>query len=449
MKIEDSKNMIWGLMERLRSVVFSRNLAFSALRLLFLKYALDNYIGASSKEDMQQCVRAQKMFALRDVDNGIETVIPVLQYIDRAYELERVLSNPANIEEYARELFGVDRTRQKRNTSETGFRSLIEFVGTLDLEEKENEPIIGKNLVDAMVGAIESIFERNSYSGEYVTNVSVSSLAKELLQVNEDDTFVDFAAGSGVSTLLITGDTRPTIANVEKNAVNAAAAAMLFIMYDYRKISIRVGDSISTQIPDLRGNKLFVDPPIMGRVEKSDTNEYTDMTLAAMNRVMHDYLTRDGEAVVIVPSGTLFQGKKQAVGIREELVQLGMVKAVITLPPMWYASSVNTNLLLISKKEMPQSEVLFIDATKEMKSAKGKSGPANSISAELCKKIVTTISGRMEIEGFSCLVHQNKIREKDYNLVPATYLTVPAEEDTITMEEVNAQLAELYGQLMQ
>ncbi len=448
MKIEDSKNMIWGLMERLRSVVFSRNLAFSALRLLFLKYALDNYIGASSKEDMQQCVRAQKMFALRDVDNGIETVIPVLQYIDRAYELERVLSNPANIEEYARELFGVDRTRQKRNTSETGFRSLIEFVGTLDLEEKENEPIIGKNLVDAMVGAIETNFERNSYSGKFVTNVSVSTMAKELLQVNRDDTFVDFAAGSGVSTLLITGDARPTVANVEINGVNAAVAAMLFIMYDYKRIRICIGDSLSEQIPDLHGNKLFVDPPLMGRLEKSDSNEYSDMTLAALNRVMHNYLSRDGEAVVVVPGGTLFQGKKQAVGIREELVQLGMLKAVITLPPLWYATSVNTNLLLISKKEMPQSEVLFIDATREAKASKSRGGPVNSISVELCKKIADAVSDRIEIDGFSCLIHQNRIREKDYNLVPATYLAAPMEEDSITMEEVNAQLAELYRQLM-
>ena len=57
--------------------------------------------------------------------------------------------------------------------------------------------------------------------------------------------------------------------------------------------------------------------------------------------------------------------------------------------------------------------------------------------------------GRTTIEGFSRLVHQNEIREKDFNLVPATYIVTPTEEDNITMEEVNAQLAELYRQLMQ
>ena len=84
MKIEDSRRIIWDLMERLRDVVYSRNSVFSALRLIFLKYAVDNSIGASNKEDMQQCIRAQKMFAMRDVSNGIETIIPVLRYIDSA-----------------------------------------------------------------------------------------------------------------------------------------------------------------------------------------------------------------------------------------------------------------------------------------------------------------------------------------------------------------------------
>ena len=448
MKIEDSRRIIWDLMERLRGVVYSRNPVFSALRLVFLKYAVDNSIGASNKEDMQQCIRAQKMFAMRDVSNGIETVIPVLRYIDSAYGLDAVLASPENIDEYARELFGADRLRQKRNASDEGFRSLMEYVGSLDLEE-DQDLAIGRSMVDALISMLESNSERNSFAGENVTNNSVSLLAKALLRVAHDDSFLDFASGAGVSTLLITREDLPAITNVELNGVNAAAAAMLYIMYGYQNIRILVCDSISDRIPDIAGNKLFVDPPLAGKVEKSETNEYSDMSLATLKRVIRDYLTRDGEAVVIVPSGTLFQGNKQAVDIRSELVQLGMVKAVISLPPMWYATSVNTNLLFISKKDMPRAEVLFVDATREMKNAKARSGAAAVISSELIGKIASVVADREEILGFSRLVHQNEIRSKDFNLVPSSYITLPSEEDTMTMEEVNAQLAELYRQLMQ
>ena len=388
------------------------------------------------------------MFAMRDVSNGIETVIPVLRYIDSAYGLDAVLASPENIDEYARELFGADRLRQKRNASDEGFRSLMEYVGSLDLEE-DQDLAIGRSMVDALISMLESNSERNSFAGENVTNNSVSLLAKALLRVAHDDSFLDFASGAGVSTLLITREDLPAITNVELNGVNAAAAAMLYIMYGYQNIRILVCDSISDRIPDIAGNKLFVDPPLAGKVEKSETNEYSDMSLATLKRVIRDYLTRDGEAVVIVPSGTLFQGKKQAVDIRTELVQLGMVKAVISLPPMWYATSVNTNLLFISKKDMPRAEVLFVDATREMKNAKARSGAAAVISSELIGKIASVVADREEILGFSRLVHQNEIRSKDFNLVPSSYITLPSEEDTMTMEEVNAQLAELYRQLMQ
>ncbi len=448
MKNEVSSDMIWNLTSLLRDVVYSRNLAFSALRLLFLKYALDNYIGATSKEDMQQCVRAQKMFALRDISNGIETVIPVMQYIDRAYGLDGVLSSHDNIDEYARELFGADRFRQKRNASEDGFRSLMEFVGGLDLEEG-NEPVIGRKLVEAIISMNDRSYSRNSFSGENASDIVLSSLAKELLHVTSEDVFLDFASGVGVSTLFIAGDAQPQIVNVELSGANAAAAAMLYIMYGYQNIRILVGDSISQLVPGLSGNKVFVDPPIASRVEKSDTNIYTDSSLAVLYRVMHDYLTKDGDALVVLPANPLFQGKKQAVDLRKELVQRGMLKAVIGLPPMWYATTINTHLLLITKEEMIQPEVLFIDAAKEMKNTKIRGSQASTIPADLIKRIASTVADRDVIEGFSCLASLDEIRNNNYNLVPATYLASPGEEDSMTMEEVEAQLAELYRQLME
>ncbi len=448
MKNEVSSDMIWKLTSLLRDVVYSRNLAFSALRLLFLKYALDNYIGATSKEDMQQCVRAQKMFALRDISNGIETVIPVLQYIDRSYGLDGVLSSHENIDEYARELFGADRFRQKRNASADGFRSLMEFVGGLDLEEG-NEPIIGRKLVKAIISMNDRSYSRNSFSGENASDIVLSSLAKELLNVTSEDVFLDFASGVGVSTLFIAGDAQPQIVNVELSGANAAAAAMLYIMYGYQNIRILVGDSISQLVLGLSGNKVFVDPPIASRVEKSDTNIYTDSSLAVLYRVMHDYLTKDGDALVVLPANPLFQGKKQAVDLREELVQRGMLRAVIALPPMWYATTMNTHLLLISKKEMIQPDVLFIDATKEMKNTKNRSSQASAIPADLIKRIALTVADCEVCDGFSCIASLDEIRNNNYNLVPATYIASPGEEDNMTMEEVEAQLAELYRQLME
>ena len=448
MRIDDTAKTIRGMMDRLRGVVYSRNLAFSALRLAFLKYALDNYIGATSKEELQQCVRAQKMFAMRDVVNGIDVVIPVLRYIDRAYGMDDILSSTENIDEYAHELFGVDRLRQKKNASEDGFRALIEYIGSLDFEE-DPEQNVGKMLVDFLLSIIDSTSGKNSFSAENVTNHSVCLLAKELLNIQSNDCFVDFTSGTGVSSVMICGDATPEIRNAEINRVNAAASAMLYIMRGYKSFSISCGDSVSSVVNGLQGNKVFVDPPFSARVERSGDNDYSDSTLAALNRIMHNYLTRDGEAIMTAPSGVLFQSKPQAVGLRNELVDLGMVKAIIALPPMWASTSVNTNLILISKKDMPISDVLFIDATRAVKNERNRNISSNALSQETISQIVDTVNTRKSIEGFSQLVNQNELRKKGYNLVPASYVGIPTEEDETTIEEVNSQLAELYRQLME
>ncbi len=96
---------------------------------------------------------------------------------------------------------------------------------------------------------------------------------------------------------------------------------------------------------------------------------------------------------------------------------------------------------------MPQGSVLFVDATQEIKKTKSKSGMAGTIAPETIAKICSVVEKQETVEGFSCVVHQSDIREKDFNLVPSTYIPTAVEEDNITMEEVDAQLAELYRQL--
>ena len=119
--------ILWSLMNNSRGIIYSRNPAFSAMRLLFLKYAIDNNTGVASIEDMQQCARAQKMFAKRDVDSGIDTVFTVLKYIDRAYGLDDILSH--SIDDYARELFGTDTAASKKGASSDEFRKLLDMLG--------------------------------------------------------------------------------------------------------------------------------------------------------------------------------------------------------------------------------------------------------------------------------------------------------------------------------
>lgn len=440
------KEKIWELANLLRSAVYSRNIAFSVLRLLFLKYALDNCIGAKTVEDMQVCVKAQRMFARKDVEDGISTIIPVLNYIDRAYQID-VLSGERIVDEYARELFGADRMTQKKNATESSFKSVIEFLGEMDLEEKDSERSLGKLLVHEITELIQTGTDRNAFTGEFTTGSDLNRLAKEILQVKKEDRFLDFTAGIGLSTLEITGDTLPYVTHVERDPVVAALAAMLYIMQGYQEFYVSCSDALVRVLPEATGNRIFIDPPLMARVEKTDWNPYTNASFAALHLIMRNYLHEDTVAAMTVPSGTLFQTKKQAVALREELVTAGMLKAVIALPPLWRGTNVSTNLLVMSG-ECNAEGVLFIDAAEEAKTPKSRS-KGGALTEETVERILQALRTRDTVPGFSRVAAVSELQQAGFNLIPANYITQPTEEDNTTIEEIDAQLAELYRQLME
>ena len=306
---EEIKSVIWDLTNCLHGLIFSPDrLSSCVARLLFLKYAVDNSIGATDLESMQYCAKAQKMFAKRDTESGLETIIPVLNNIDRAYKLDEIISSDDMIEQYAAELFGMDRSRQKKNVSDQGFKRVMDKLCSIDLEESSDNHELGRTLVDALLPVMASSMDMmGKTAGEQMTSPSLAKLAKAILNVAAHDTFCDFVSGRGLSTIEITGDTLPDVVLADVSREAAATSAMLLIMYGYSHFKVTCGNSLTERLPHVGGNKIFVDPPAGMRLEKTNDTRYTDGTLTTIDRLMHGYLSQDGIAVVTTPSGPLFR----------------------------------------------------------------------------------------------------------------------------------------------
>ncbi len=443
------KNIIWKIENELRGVLLYKNIEFAVVRLLFLKYAVDNYIGATSVENMQLCAKAQKMFALKDIENGVDTIIPVLRYIDEAYNLDNILSGSENIEEYARVLFGEDTSRQKKNVVTSDFKGVLDTLGSLDLEEKEKTNSVGKELVDSLLETISINSTRSSYSNEYTTRQNLSKLAGKILDVKSDDVFCDFASGVGLSTIEITKETMPKIINADLNNTAVAISAMLYIMLGYKDFKIFNENTLTTMNIEVHGNKVFVDGPLASKIEKTEYNEYNDSTLAIINKVLNDALsnTEDALAVITVPSSPLFTTKKQTVELREKMLTSGMLKAVIALPPMWRGTSVGTNLLVFSKEK--NSNVVFVNAADVKVSQKDRNEVTGEalLPSDKIDSIADAVNNSKTIAGFSRVISYADINN-DFNLVPANYIQAEKEEETITLEELDNQIAELYKKLL-
>lgn len=449
-KMEDVKDFVWELVNSLRNAMFYRELEYSAVRLVFIKYAVDNCVGASTIEEVQSYARAQKMFSMRDVENGMDYLIPILKNIDKAYGLEGIVSNTDILNAYSNELFGYENNSQRKNTTAENFKKILRLLGTTDLEETTDEKILGPMLVDALINVIVSNSYRNGYASDHTTKPQLNKLVSNILNLQPEDQFCDFASGVGLSTIAIVKDRYADISIADINTLAVSTSAMLLIMAGYKNLNIKTGDTLSRVVDGLYGNKVFVDAPWGLKIEKTDANEYSDGTLAVIDKTINAYMksSDDAVAVITLPSGPLFRSNKQAIELRSHLVNHGMLKAIISLPALKMGTNINMNLMILTKKK--NDEVLFINATDSstLSAKKNDNDGILSLPDPLIERIMDAFYQNKSIEGFSRCVSYKEVAEKEYNFIPTVYIAPVIDEDETSLEDINNQLNDLYKKLL-
>ncbi|MDD3052745.1 MAG: N-6 DNA methylase, partial [Candidatus Cloacimonetes bacterium] len=129
--------------------------------------------------------------------------------------------------------------------------------------------------------------------------------------------------------------------------------------------------------------------------------------------LLHDlyHLEDDGIMTIVLPHGVLFRGGDEG-KIRENLIEKNNIDTIIGLPSnIFFGTSIPT-IVMVLKRNRPNSDVLIIDASKGFERA----GKNNKLRACDIKKIADTIKSRESIDKYSALVTKKTIRENDYNL---------------------------------
>lgn len=434
------------LQEELNRVFYAKNTGFSAVRLFFLKYITDNFVGATTKEDMQHYALVQKMLAARDVEGGPNALIPVLQIVDSYYNLNGLLKDAIN--EYAKELFGLDSSWNRKTATLDGFKRIMDALAGIDLTEEPNSREKGRLLVQNLLSGLQSRSDGNRFMGEFASKSEIGLLSRGILQVKDGETFLDFAAGTGTTTVLSVGDQECNIINADINRESLSIAAMLYIMNGYKHIDMNCLDVLSD--PDIvwQADKIFIDAPIGMKVSNLRYGAgLIDSTILSIYKAL-ECLKGNGLAVVTVPSGFLFGTAKMQIAVKRELVDKGYLQAVIALPINWFGTGVTINILVLSKQQK-SDKVLFLNAhsvvfAKYVQKANGKMA---SITQEGLDKILDVFQNNSEVEGISSNATLKTIESKDYDLMPTTYIKERLEEDNITVEEIDAELEKLYASL--
>lgn len=440
---EKCKGMIAELESALKNVVYARNISFSVIRLLFLKYVTDNCLHAYNGEQMKDYNRVQKMFGARDVQNGYSAVMPILKMLDEAYRLNGVITSSLN--EYAKDLFGTDDSWSKKNSSMEQYRTVMGILAEMNLEEENESNELGVELAKCLLSMIDLRARDFASKSEIVTPLCISMLVNKLLDIKDGDVFVDFVAGAGLSTMAIVDDKKVKIINSEIMPEYAAVATMLYIMAGYEDFSMNVENSlVKYDENNCIADKIFVDAP-MGVKHEIYGKNFSATWLAVEKTI--NMLKDGGRAVVVVPGSFLFGMTKEQINQRKKILENGWLKAVIALPACFYGTGVGVNLLVIEKTMV--EKVVFINATQNGEETFSKKERKNIV---LTHNGIDKISGIYKnkdvFTGVSILCGVNEIIGMNYDLTPVKY--IPEEEivdDYMTLDEINKELMELYQKI--
>ena len=160
---------------------------------------------------------------------------------------------------------------------------------------------------------------------------------------------------------------------------------------------------------------------------------------------MINSLSVNGRIAAVAPHGVLFRGAAEG-RIRQKVIEENLLDAVIGLPEnLFYGTSIPA-CILVFKKNRPNTDVLFIDASK-----KDEDGNPRYIKAsnqnELAPEHIDAI-----VEAYQSLVNQRReffhvtldeIKENEYNLNIPRYVDTFEEEAPIDLQQVQSNIARL------
>ena len=433
-------NSLWQSCDELRGGMDASQYKDYVLTLLFMKYVSDK---KDSLIEVPEGGSFQDMVALKGDKEIGDKINKIIGRLAEANELKGVIDQ-ADFNDETK--LGSGKDMQDR------LSKLVAIFDQLDLGANRAD---GDDLLGDAYEYLMRHFatEAGKSKGQFYTPGEVSRVIAQVVGIGpdtrQDQTLYDPTCGSG-SLLLRAAYEAPqglSIYGQENDNATWSLAKMNMILHDYPTAELWRDNTLSR--PYFKnadgGLKIFdyavANPPFSA---KSWTNGL-DPTNDEFGRFEYgippakngDYafllnliksLKSTGKGAIILPHGVLFRGHKEA-DIRRNLVQRGLIKGVIGLPPnLFYGTGIPACILVIDKEHASSRKGIFmIDASREFM----KDGNKNRLRSRDIHKIVDVFNNQREVPGYARLVPLAEIASEanDYNLNIPRYIDASEPED--------------------
>ena len=156
--------------------------------------------------------------------------------------------------------------------------------------------------------------------------------------------------------------------------------------------------------------------------------------------IMHSlsWLAPNGTAAIVCFPGIMYRGGAEQ-KIRKYLIDNNFIDCVIQLPSnLFFGTSIAT-CIMVMKRGKADSKTLFIDATNECIKVTNN----NKLTPENIQRIVEAFTVRADVPHFAHLATYDEIAENDYNLSVSTYVEAEDTRETVDIQKLNAEIAEI------
>ena len=389
-----------------------------------------------------------------DVRNKPTNVGAALQHAMRGIEI----ANPGTL--YG--VFGDAQWTNKERLSDALLKDLIEHFSAL--------PLGNHNAASDLVGdAYEYLIKKfadatNKKAGEFYTPRIVVRLMIDMLDPKEAETIYDPACGTGGMLLAAVQHVREKHGDIkrlwgklygqEKNLTTSSIARMNLFLHGIEDFQIVRGDTLRNPA-FFEGDRLatfdcvIANPPFSLEKWGEDVwlNDPFGRNFAGLppsssgdfawvQHMVKSMADGTGRMAVVLPQGALF--RKGAEGdIRQKLLEMDLIEAVIGLAPnLFYGTGLAACILVLSKRKPMQHkhQVLIADASRLFRRGRAQ----NFLEPEHTEEILRWYRSFSDVQDAVRVVSLDEIKVEDWTLNISRYVLPPMQEDIPPLPEAIA-----------
>ena len=360
-------------------------------------------------------------------------------------------------------VFGDAQWTNKDRLSDALLKDLIEHFSRVSFG---NRNITSDLLGDAYEYLIKKFADAtNKKAGEFYTPRSVVRLMIEMLAPKEGETIYDPACGTGGMLLAAVQHVKERHGDVkrlwgklygqEKNLTTSSIARMNLFLHGIEDFQIVRGDTLRNpaffEVDRLAnfdcvianppfslekwGEEVWINDPFGRNFAGLPPSSCGDF--AWVQHMVRSMAEGPGRMAVVLPQGTLFRSKGVEGAIRQRLLEMDLIEAVIGLAPnLFYGTGLAACILILRKKKSAQrrKKVLIADASRLFRRGRAQ----NYLEPEHALEIQGWFEKFEDVQDAVRIVGIDEIKAEGWTLNISRYVLPPLQEDIPPLPEAIA-----------